>query len=106
LSIKLTDLPAEDAKRRPRYGAVPAALIGRLAVDRRFRSQGLGGALIIDAVSRPSVADAAIHALLVDAKDEQAADFYEHLGFRRFGDRPMSLFLPIATALTAIQAEG
>ena len=41
--------------------------------------------------------------LVVDAKDEQAAAFYEHLGFRRFVSRPMSLYLPIATAISAMQ---
>ena len=36
-SIALTDLPPDLIKRLPRYPAVPATLLGRLAVDRRHR---------------------------------------------------------------------
>jgi ribosomal protein S18 acetylase RimI-like enzyme len=103
-SLPLSDLAPEEAKRLPRYGVVPAGLIGRLAVDQRFRGRRLGSALIIDAVRRAAGADPAIFALVVDAKDVAAIAFYEHLGFRRFVSRPMSLYLPIATALKAVQA--
>jgi len=47
-SIPLSDLPADVKRKLPRYGILPAALIGRLAVDQRFRRRGLGGTLIID----------------------------------------------------------
>jgi ribosomal protein S18 acetylase RimI-like enzyme len=103
-SIPLSDLPPDDVKRLPRYPVVPAGLIGRLAVDERFRGQRLGGALIIDAAHRAAGADPAVYALVVDAKDTAAVAFYEHLGFRRFASRPMSLHLSIATALKAMQA--
>lgn len=103
-SIPLTDLPADETKRLPRYGVIPAGLIGRLAVDERFRGQRLGSALIIDAVRRAAGADPAIFALVVDAKDDAAVAFYEHLAFRRFTSRPRSLYLTIATALKAIDA--
>lgn len=102
-SFRLSDLPPDDARRLPRYGLVPAGLIGRLAVDRRYRGRGLGGALIIDATRRAAAADPAIFALVVDAKDDDAVTFYPHLQFRRFANRPMSLYLPIATALKAIE---
>lgn len=101
-SLPLADLPEDQKKRLPRYALLPAGLIGRLAVDQRFRGCRLGGALIMDATWRAAAADPAIFALVVDAKDEAAAAFYEHLGFRRFASRPMSLFLPIATALAAL----
>ena len=100
-SFPLADLPPELTKRLPRYAALPAGLIGRLAVDHRFRSQRLGGALIMDATRRAAYADPSIFALVVDAKDEAAAAFYRHVGFQPFASRPMSLFLPIATALAA-----
>jgi ribosomal protein S18 acetylase RimI-like enzyme len=105
-SLPLTELPAEQKKRLPRYGLLPAGLIGRLAVDRRFQGQGLGGALIFDAVARATRSDPAIFALIVDAKDKAAVRFYQHLQFRRFVSRPASLFLPIATALQALAAAG
>jgi ribosomal protein S18 acetylase RimI-like enzyme len=97
-SLPLTDLPAEDTKRLPRYPLLPAGLIGRLAVDQRCRGQGLGAALIVDAVARVMRADPAIFALVVDAKDETARNFYQHLGFRTFISQPMRLFLSITEA--------
>jgi ribosomal protein S18 acetylase RimI-like enzyme len=99
--LPLTELPDDLRKRLPRYGLMPAGLIGRLAVDAAYRGRGLGGALIMDAAMRASRAEPAIFALIVDAKDESAARFYEHHQFRRFASRPGSLFLPIATALRA-----
>ena len=103
-SIPLTDLTPETSKRLPRYALMPAGLIGRLAVDQKYRGQRLGGALVIDAVKRSVQSDPAIFALVVDAKGESAIAFYRHLGFIPFVSRAMSLYLPIATALKAIGA--
>ena len=96
--IPLTELAPEVTRRLPRYPTVPAALIGRLAVDRRFHGQGLGAALIVDAVARAMRAEPAIFALVVDAKEEMTVRFYQHLGFRRFVSHPMSMYLPMAEA--------
>lgn len=104
-SFPLTELSAEETKRLPRYALLPAGLIGRLAVDQRFQGQKLGGALVMDAALRAARAEPAIFALIVDAKDEKAIGFYQHLGFRRFASKPTSLFLPIATALQALNTE-
>jgi ribosomal protein S18 acetylase RimI-like enzyme len=101
-TLPLSDVGTAEAKRLPRYPAVPAALIGRLAVDERHQGRRLGGALIFDAVARAAGADAMIYALIVDAKNEAAAGFYRHLGFQRFSSRPMSLFLPLRQALQAL----
>ena len=56
----------------------------------------------MDAAVRAARAEPAIFALVVDAKDEKAATFYLHHGFRRFASKPASLFLPVATALQAM----
>jgi len=97
-SLPLPELTPEQARRLPRYSALPACLIGRLAVDQAFRGRGLGSALIVDAIGRAMRAEPAIFALIVDAKDEVALGFYEHLGFHRFVSRPMTLYLPITEA--------
>jgi ribosomal protein S18 acetylase RimI-like enzyme len=97
-SLPTTELTGDEVKRLPRYPLLPAALIGRLAVAAPDRGQGLGAALIVDAVVRTMRAEPAIFALIVDAKDEAAVAFYTHLGFRAFTSRPMSLFLPVAEA--------
>jgi ribosomal protein S18 acetylase RimI-like enzyme len=101
-SLPLTELSELEKKRLPRCPLMPAALIGRLAIDQRFRNQGLGSALVIDAAVRAARSDPAIFALIVDAKDETAAAFYRHLEFRHFESRPLSLYLPVATALSAL----
>jgi ribosomal protein S18 acetylase RimI-like enzyme len=97
-SLPLTELTPEEAKRLPRYPLLPAGLIGRLAVDERFRGLGLGSSLIVDAVARSMRAEPAIFALLVDAKNDDALRFYRHFGFRQFLSQPMRLFIPIAEA--------
>jgi ribosomal protein S18 acetylase RimI-like enzyme len=97
-SIPLTELPPDDAKRLPRYPLLPAGLVGRLAVDEGFRGRGLGGALVVDAIARAARAEPAIFSLVVNAKDDAAAAFYAHLGFRHFASQPMTLYLPIAAA--------
>jgi GNAT superfamily N-acetyltransferase len=100
--LPLDALPADQAARLPRYKLLPAVLVGRLAVDQRFRGRRLGSALVIDAVRRTAGADPAAYAVVVDAKDDAAVAFYQHLGFQRFANRPLSLFLPISTALAAL----
>lgn len=94
-SILLSDLPEEASKKLPRYPTVPAVRLGRLAVDQSFKGQGLGGALLADAFLRSSQSEIAAYALVVDAKDEQAASFYEHHGFIAFPNSPLMLFLPL-----------
>jgi ribosomal protein S18 acetylase RimI-like enzyme len=97
-SLPVTELLPDEIRRLPRYPLLPAGLIGRLAVALRCARQGLGAALIVDAVSRAMRAEPAIFALIVDAKDDAAQEFYEHHGFRPFLSRPTSLFLPISEA--------
>ena len=98
-SLLLADLPASTVKKLPRYPTVPAVRMGRLAVDQAFKSQGLGGALLADALNRAARSEIAAFALMVDAKDEAAAAFYRHHGFIALPDSPLTLFLPLATVL-------
>jgi ribosomal protein S18 acetylase RimI-like enzyme len=101
-SIPIVDLPPEQTKRLPRYPVLPAALIGRLAVDHRYTGRSLGSALLFDAIQRVGRADPAVFALIVDAKNESAATFYRHFGFEPFASVPMSFFLPMATAVSLL----
>ena len=97
-SMLLGDLPASMANKLPRYPSVPAVRLGRLAVDAVFKGQGLGGALLADAVNRTARSEIAAYALVVDAKDEAAAGFYRHHGFIALPEVPLTLFLPLAVA--------
>jgi ribosomal protein S18 acetylase RimI-like enzyme len=97
-SIPLLDLPPDEAKRLPRYPAVPAVLIGRLAVDQRFQRRGLGELMLMDAVYRTMQDAAAAFLLLVEAKNDAALAFYRRYGFCQLAGKPRTLFLPLATA--------
>ena len=99
-SFEKDALPPRLAKRLPHY-PVPAAVLGRLAVDRAHRGRGLGEALLLDAIRRVVRASAtiAVHAIIVDAKNEPARAFYERYGFRAFPGVPRRLFLPLETFL-------
>jgi len=96
-SVPLADLPADIGRKLPRYRAVPAIRMGRLAVDQTFKGQGLGGALLVNALWRAASSEIAAFALIVDAKDDQAAAFYRHYEFLELADSPLHLFLPLAT---------
>lgn len=100
-SLMLADLPASTAKKLPRYPTVPTVRMGRLAVDQAFRGQGLGAALLADALDRATRSEIIAHALMVDAKDAPAAAFYRRHGFIALPDSASTLFLPLATALAA-----
>jgi ribosomal protein S18 acetylase RimI-like enzyme len=105
-SLPMAELTPEETKRLPRYPLMPAGLIGRLAVDSRYAGKRIGSSLIMDAVVRATRSDPAIFAVVVDAKDEAAVAFYQHLGFRRFASRPISLFLPVSAALEAMEEKA
>jgi len=97
-SFEKDELPPALAKRLPHY-PVPAAVLGRLAVDRAQQGRGLGEMLLLDAIRRVVRASTtiAVHAIVVDAKNERARAFYERYGFRAFATGPRRLFLPLET---------
>ena len=94
--IDAVDIPAEIAKRLPRYPRIPAALIGRLAVDRRYQGRRLGRALVVDAIQRALQSDTAAFAVIVEAKNAAAVAFYRRLQFEPIVGNPNSLFLPVS----------
>lgn len=100
-SIALADLPDDVARRLPRYPAVPAIRMGRLAVDLNYRGEGYGAALLVNALHRAAGSEIPAVALTVDAKDDQAAAFYRHFGFMQLANEPLALFLPLATVKPA-----
>jgi GNAT superfamily N-acetyltransferase len=107
-AINPGQLPEQIARKLPHYDTIPAALIGRLARDLPARGQGVGELLVADAIKRVLRVDRsmAIWAILVDAKNRRAADFYQRIGFTAFPSRPSRLFLPTATARKAATASG
>src|SRR6266581_2612434 len=67
--IDVGELPADVARKLPRYPLIPATLLGRLAVDLRYHRQGVGEFLLLDALHRTLVqsAEIAAAAVVVDA---------------------------------------
>lgn len=103
-TLVIADLPPERAKHLPRYDAIPAALIGRLARDEKVRGEGVGDILLADAVLRVIGASRslAVFAIVVEATDEKAAAFYRDFGFTPFPSRPLRLFMPMTEAAEAV----
>ena len=76
----------------------PIALLARLAVDGTNQGQGVGAALLRDALSRIQVAstEVAVRAVVVHAIDEQAAAFYRRFGFRALAPTPRTLMVTLS----------
>ncbi|MFM8445139.1 MAG: GNAT family N-acetyltransferase [Methylococcus sp.] len=87
---------------------VPVFRLERLAVDRTLQGQGLGGQLLLAAGRRCVRAAAEVGgvALLIDAKNERVAGWYETYGALSLLDTPLSLLLPLATVEAALKAAG
>ena len=105
-SVPLEAFPDGVVRRLPRYPRIPVALIGRMATDVRYRGQQCGAHLLVDALARScaiSEQDMGVAAVVVDAKTDHVAAFYERFGFIRFTDtKPPRLFIPIKTAREAV----
>ena len=82
-------------------GPLGVVLLGRLAVDLTCQRQGLGKRMLLRAMRQTEEAsrNLGIYALVLDAIDDQARDWYLGLGwgFSTLLDDPNHLYLPIAT---------
>lgn len=92
-SILLTSLPNETARKMPRYPAVPAIRLGRLAVETSQQGQHIGSLLVLDALRRACRNELAWAIFLVDAKTERSAIFYEKFLFQRFQENALALWM-------------
>ena len=87
---------------------VPVFRLGRLAVDRSVQGAGLGGQLLLLAGRRclRVATQAGGVALLIDAKNESAAQWYADYGAIPLEDAALSLLLPFKTIHAALKAAG
>ena len=76
---------------------MPAALIGRLAVNTSVHGQGVGGMLLVNAIKRTLAVseEVAIYAMVVDAENDKTETFYRQYGFSRLAANDTRLFLPL-----------
>ncbi|MEM8719252.1 MAG: GNAT family N-acetyltransferase [Cyanobacteria bacterium P01_G01_bin.39] len=101
-SIEFTNIPDSLKKKLPKYPA-PVMLIGQLAVDRKMQGQGLGKVLLMHGLSKAVriSGEMGLFAVIVDAIDESAKEFYLKYGFIALQDAESSLILPIKTIIAS-----
>jgi ribosomal protein S18 acetylase RimI-like enzyme len=97
-AVAFEHIPGSVARKLPKH-PVPVVLLARLAVDVASRGLRLGEGLLLDALqhSLDLSAGLGVHAVEVDAIDDEAAGFYRKYGFTPLADNPLHLYLPIAT---------
>lgn len=97
-SIPNSQLPDSFKKKLPRYQDLPVTLLGRLAVDSKFKGKKIGKLLLLDALKRSYDTSSSIGSLavVVDPIDQEAADFYTKYGFILLPDSNR-MFLPMLT---------
>jgi GNAT superfamily N-acetyltransferase len=83
-SVVHDDVPSRLRRNTP--DPIPAVLLARLAVDLRFQGQGVGASLVRDAIVRcvAAATQIGIKVMVVDALTDNAAHFYQRIGFTQF----------------------
>ena len=94
-SIALENL-TEEKEKRFRYKFIPVVRLGRLAVDKDFKRQGLGSTLVFDAAQRIVNSSIGAYAVMVEQKDD-ATGFYEKLGFVPVPNQPHTVLLRLGS---------
>lgn len=104
-SVLREEAPAGLVRGMPGY-PVGMVLLARLAVDRRHQGQGLGALLLTEALRKALTAgeSAAARLVVVDAIDEQAADFYRHHGFLPAPEHPLRLYRRIKDIRASLES--
>ena len=98
-SIAQELIPKKLQKKLPSsYSSIPTTLLGRLAVDIRYQSKGIGKLLLIDALKKSHEISKKIgsFAVVVDSLDKDAEKFYLKYGFIKLPDSK-KMFLPMKT---------
>lgn len=103
-ALSVSEIEGETLPKPKKYpNLVPVVRLGRFAVDQHMQGKGLGGLLMMNALER--IAEIAnqvgLAAVVVDAKNEAVARFYERFGFVPLPEKPLQLFLSTATLLAA-----
>ena len=106
--VVTTDL-ASPLARRYSAGRIPVVKLARLAVGKAHRGNSLGKKLVWEAMKKAIQVHQAsgIAAFWVDAKNDEVASFYRHMGFISVEGRPLSLYIAIKTLVRAVaEASG
>lgn len=100
-TVRFDQLPSD--LKLPKY-PIPTAHIGRLATDLSVRGQGLGEALLFDALMTAEAASRAIGIRVVEliALSESAKAFYMRYGFTPLVDDSFRLYMNMETVRLAV----
>lgn len=104
--IERSSAPRRMQRQAP--NSLPVLLLGRLAVDRRWHNQGIGQALLRDALMRALTVsvEAGVFAILVHALSEPARQFYLSRGFVESPLRPMTLMMTLSTVRNIVRGSA
>ena len=97
LSVDAGVLTKSVTKKLPNKRPIPCTLLGQFAVDEKWKKQGVGGWLLVH-VFHEVLAHAekiGSFALIVDAVDDDAKNYWKQCGFIEFPATPDRLFLPM-----------
>lgn len=85
---------------------VPCLLLGQLATDMAWAGRGIGTGLLKHALERCVTAAGLVggRALMVNAVDHEAAEFWQRRGFLPSKDDPLNLFRSMAAIAASIAA--
>jgi len=93
--IDISEMENEYTKKLPHYPYLPSILVGRLAIDKDYQGQKLGEYLLLDALNKSFKSEIAAFAVIVEAKNIRAMNFYKSFGFIELIDSSNKLFLPM-----------
>jgi len=81
--VRQEDIPKDKPKIKR---SIPVVLLGQLGVDKAFQGRGLGELLLMDAQARVDEISrrTGIRAMMLDARNERLANWYEQHDFVRF----------------------
>lgn len=107
-SISPTQIARESlSKREGRgipYDVVPGIRIGRIAVSKNHQRKGSGATLLRHALKKCLMMSEEFggRVVVVDAKNDMAAAFYDRYGFKPIKDNPLILVLKVSTLAKTI----
>lgn len=107
-ALELTAINPKVRRSFPRYPLVSATLLGRLAVDHRFKGRGHGARLLQHALRKCLTwsRESASALVVVDALHDTAKAFYEKYGFLPLTDEPLRLYLQMETIEESVGSAG
>jgi GNAT superfamily N-acetyltransferase len=97
-SIGFEEIDEAIASRLPRY-PMPVVVLGQLGTDVAFQDRGIGSLLLRFAIERavPVAQSIGCFAMVIDADNPKAHDWYLKKGFVSLREKSMRVYLPIVT---------